>query len=250
MHAWSGQCNKNLGNAFVIVWRIGDEHSILASQQNTRLRGNGGGGNGGGGSSVSEKRKPGTSERRPAPSFTGTSRKIKRMNSNVSIRSTGSDDKDSQEGGMEGKSGKKQRKQAVIDLRRVPGVDILASHALIGYCKIIAEINRNKYVLRYRNEPRLTEKGKHDFKVRFSRRTLCIWNPFYIASILSWLSVGAHGVWTARRVGHRGCCGLTAESRCYVSVSSCKHGSKTGDVEQAVRRAAASIAGLLRPAVP
>ncbi len=161
VHAWSGQCNKNLGNAFVIVWRIGDEHSILASQQNTRLRGNNGGG-------MSEKKKSGTSERKPAASFTAGSRKIKRMNSNVSMRSNGSDgEKDSLE--KEGTSSKKpQRKQAVIDLRRVPGVDILANHALIGYCKIIAEINRNKYVLRYRNEPRLTEKGKHDFKVRLT----------------------------------------------------------------------------------
>lgn len=41
-----------------------------------------------------------------------------------------------------------------------------AEQALIGYCKIIAEINRNKYVLRYRSEPRLTDNGAHDFKVR------------------------------------------------------------------------------------
>jgi hypothetical protein len=40
-----------------------------------------------------------------------------------------------------------------------------ADQALIGYCKIIAEINRNKYVMRYRTEPRLTDRGKHDFKV-------------------------------------------------------------------------------------
>ena len=53
-----------------------------------------------------------------------------------------------------------------IDLRRVPGIDILADQALIGYCKIIAEINRNKYVMRYRNEPRLTDRGKKEFKVQ------------------------------------------------------------------------------------
>jgi len=28
VHEWSGQCNKNLGNAFVLVWRIGDEHQL------------------------------------------------------------------------------------------------------------------------------------------------------------------------------------------------------------------------------
>jgi uncharacterized Zn-binding protein involved in type VI secretion len=39
VHAWSGQCNKNLGNAFVIVWRIGDEHTLSATQKHSRIRG-------------------------------------------------------------------------------------------------------------------------------------------------------------------------------------------------------------------
>ena len=49
---------------------------------------------------------------------------------------------------------------------------LTADQALIGYCKIIADINRNKYVMRYRKEPRLTDRGKHDFKVR-SSVTIC-----------------------------------------------------------------------------
>eukprot|EP00605_Chrysophyceae_sp_TOSAG23-4_P001372 GSChrysophyteH1.ASY1.ANO1.1492.1 assembled CDS len=75
VHYWGGQCNKNLGNAFVILWRI------------------------------------------------------------------------------------------VVDLRRVPGVDKLADHALVGYLKIIAEINRNTTILSYRNEPRLTKNGTKEYKV-------------------------------------------------------------------------------------
>jgi hypothetical protein len=39
VHAWSGQCNKNLGNAFVIVWRIGDESQLASSQAGQRNRG-------------------------------------------------------------------------------------------------------------------------------------------------------------------------------------------------------------------
>ena len=27
--SWDGQCNKNLGNAFVILWRISDENTLL-----------------------------------------------------------------------------------------------------------------------------------------------------------------------------------------------------------------------------
>ena len=60
----------------------------------------------------------------------------------------------------------KKKKQTAIDLRRVPGVDVMADKALIGYLKIIAEINRNKAILKYREEPRLTNNGTKDFKVR------------------------------------------------------------------------------------
>lgn len=33
VHGWGGQCNKNLGNAFVVVWRIGDEPALMAATQ-------------------------------------------------------------------------------------------------------------------------------------------------------------------------------------------------------------------------
>jgi class 3 adenylate cyclase len=59
-----------------------------------------------------------------------------------------------------------KKKAITIDLRRVPGVDSMADKALISYLKIIAELNRNKTVLKYRDEPRLTNHGKEDFKVR------------------------------------------------------------------------------------
>lgn len=58
------------------------------------------------------------------------------------------------------------KKAASIDLRRIPGVDVLADHALVAYLKVVAEINRNKSVLKYRHEPRLTDNGHHEFKVR------------------------------------------------------------------------------------
>ena len=31
VHSWRGACNKNLGNAFVLLWRIGDEEELLAT---------------------------------------------------------------------------------------------------------------------------------------------------------------------------------------------------------------------------
>merc|ERR1711871_581761 len=112
VHEWGGQSNKNLGNAFLVIWRIGDEKTLL-------------------------KLTSGKSEQ-------GLTLKDM-MNPNK-------------------KAVKKVNK--VVDLRRVPGIDRLADKALIGYLKIIAELNRNERVLAYRKEPRLTQNGTREFKVR------------------------------------------------------------------------------------
>lgn len=114
---WDGQCNKNLGQAFVILWRIADEQSLLNLVKTSSFR--------------------------------------KKA--------------DSDKAG-DGEGGEKQHKKQLVDLRRVPGIDTLADHALIGYLKIIAEINRNKGLLAFRSDPRLAvTEGPHageEFKVR------------------------------------------------------------------------------------
>jgi len=111
VHRWGGQCNKNLGNAFVIVWRIGDEVSILQSQQDIRKG---------------------------------------RMSTDNSL-----------------KVSSKSSKNKVIDLKRIPGIDELADQALIGYLKVIADINRKKEILSYQTEPRLVNMLRGEqFKVR------------------------------------------------------------------------------------
>ena len=92
VHSWSGQCNKNLGNAFVIVWRIGDEHTLAANAQQSRLRGAGA--------------------------------EVNASMSQGSMKS-GSIKKGSSNGSNEMGDEQNKRKAASIDLRRVPGVDIL-----------------------------------------------------------------------------------------------------------------------------
>jgi len=130
VHSWGGQCNKNLGNAFVIIWRIGDEEELLnitsgAPRKDALMSQPTGIGE-------TESVSPGTSIKRPRPnSATSKSMKVR---------------------------------DRVVDLRRVPGIDELADKALIGYLKIIAEINRRKKILSFRSEPRLIKNG--DFKVR------------------------------------------------------------------------------------
>lgn len=132
VHTWSGQCNKNLGNAFVIVWRIGDEETLLQAT---------------GGGVAANKRRSQSMDGSPMKSSTKGV-----MNAD--------------DGEREDNAPSQTRKGRVVDLRRVPGVDVLADHALIGYLKIIAEINRNRNILKYRQEPRLTDNGHHEFKVR------------------------------------------------------------------------------------
>lgn len=133
VHTWSGQCNKNLGNAFVIVWRIGDEETLLLAT--------------GGGVATNKRRSNSADYYSP---MRGSTKSV------MSTDDNGNDDNQSS----------LTRKNRVVDLRRVPGVDVLADHALIGYLKIIAEINRNRNILKYRQEPRLTDNGHHEFKVR------------------------------------------------------------------------------------
>ncbi len=130
---WGGQCNKNLGNAFVIIWRIGDQDKLLELT---------GGGKTGGRNSESPIRSPSVKDVMP-PSPTISSSKSSESRNSIS-----------------------SKQNRVIDLKRVPGVDALADRALIGYLKIIAEINRSPGCLRYRSEPKLTNDGKSDFKVR------------------------------------------------------------------------------------
>mmetsp|Transcript_4336 Transcript_4336/g.4340 ORF Transcript_4336/g.4340 Transcript_4336/m.4340 type:complete len:869 (-) Transcript_4336:157-2763(-) len=113
VHDWRGQSNKNLGQAFLVVWRIGDEQTLNEILHSNPVK--------------------------PA-----------------AIAPPSSSNKH---------YGKKPKTNA-IDLRRVPGVDILADSALIAYLKIIAELNRASGILKYREDTRLTYNGTHDFKVR------------------------------------------------------------------------------------
>lgn len=135
VHYWGGQCNKNLGNAFVIIWRIGDEETIKSQIMGFSRK----------------SLKADSVSSAPSPS---------------SATSTPNSRQSSKKIFANGGEGIGKNKNNTIDLRRVPGVDVLADKALIGYLKIIAEINRSPGVLKYRNEPRLTHGGQHDFTVR------------------------------------------------------------------------------------
>lgn len=151
VHTWGGQVNKNLGNAFVVIWRIGDEQTIrdqLQGQTKSRHSIDFG-------SSDSPDKSGGGN---------GSNKNLIASRASFSSRALQSSE-NSFTDGSESPS-QKSRKNQVINLQRVPGIDIMADKALIGYLKIIAEINRSRAILRYRDEPRLTCNGTQEFKVR------------------------------------------------------------------------------------
>jgi class 3 adenylate cyclase len=138
IHNWRGQCNKNLGNAFIVVWRIGDQSTLLASYSSR------------------------ASIQRDAPFFMNRSphsskntRGYSRLESFNNAYTTGT-----------GAAVSETKKKKEVDLSRVPDIERWADHSLISYLKIIASLNRSKEILKYRSEPRLTLSGAQEFKVR------------------------------------------------------------------------------------
>lgn len=119
---WGGLCNKNLGNAFLMVWRIGDEDELLtfSGKRQTCSHQN---------SSIALARSSTTTPALPVVRI-GVSKKVS------------------------------------VDLRRIPGLDALSDKALIGFLKVVVEINRDPLVLSYRDDNRLTNDGTQDFKLR------------------------------------------------------------------------------------
>ncbi len=192
VHTWGGQCNKNLGNAFVIVWRIGDEKALMAanaasimSRKQSNLRANSmeGTDRGTDRASVTDRNSSvsGFGGRSDSPSVTDRKRWV--SNSSNQSGDTPSNPKrktfvtrfmsnsDSQSHDIYGDDesvptndspAKKSQKSSKfnVDLKRVPGVDQMADGALIGYLKVIAEINRSAAVLKYRTDKRLTSKAR------------------------------------------------------------------------------------------
>jgi class 3 adenylate cyclase len=124
---WGGTCNKNLGNSFLMVWRIGDEDALLDYRK------------------------------------VGRSRSSERRNSRNSDKSDDSGDRRISQikAGM-----KNGGTRAEMDLSRIPGLDIVSDKALIGFLKVIIEINRDVQLLAYRKDERLSKGSDEEFAVR------------------------------------------------------------------------------------
>ena len=139
---WGGLCNKNLGNAFLMVWRIGDE-SALQSLSGRRRR---------------KSQLSGIQNPRPTtPTSSSLSSSVRsltvdlrRIPGKLNISSFCIDG------------------QASNNLTSLPGLDIMADKALIGFLKVIVEVNRDTQVLGYRNDARLaTPSGPFQLRMGF-----------------------------------------------------------------------------------
>eukprot|EP00981_Chlorochromonas_danica_P001467 scaffold310_cov174-Ochromonas_danica.AAC.6 len=179
-HEWGGQCNKNLGNAFIIVWRIGDEETLVTANSASILsRVHHMNPNGGGGGEalvvVPAKASKGMPLRRDWSSSCGEeSDEEKSTSSDAAHRRFSSGGSPAPApapapslgtihprsnsvyvNNYANTSARSTIKTRLVDLRRVAGTDEIANQALIAFLKVIAEINRSPPVLQYRRDARL-----------------------------------------------------------------------------------------------
>jgi hypothetical protein len=57
-----------------------------------------------------------------------------------------------------------------LDVSRIPYIAKIADKALIGFLKVIADLNRDPNILKYRNNAKLNSKSGTPFKVRITER--------------------------------------------------------------------------------
>eukprot|EP00563_Minutocellus_polymorphus_P005988 CAMPEP_0181030934 /NCGR_PEP_ID=MMETSP1070-20121207/5976_1 /TAXON_ID=265543 /ORGANISM="Minutocellus polymorphus, Strain NH13" /LENGTH=909 /DNA_ID=CAMNT_0023108303 /DNA_START=170 /DNA_END=2896 /DNA_ORIENTATION=- len=143
---WGGLCNKNLGNAFLMVWRIGDEDELQAVSGRRRRASHSSSSAGGVGAgrpmSPTASSRSAAAVASPGGPASPTARLFPASAATSNVRGLS------------------------VDLRRIPGLDIMSDKALIGFLKVVVEINRDKQVLAYRADNRLTAKGSREYKLR------------------------------------------------------------------------------------
>jgi hypothetical protein len=135
----SGQCNKNLGNAFLMVYRIGDVTEVMEKRKRAEA--------------VIFSMKDIRKSRRQ----TGNSLHIQRSRSSSQDTSISGRRGSSMIGGSD-KSSIPQRNSPVdsnIDLSSLPGMRAFADRALLGLLKTFAGIHRDKTILSWNNDFRL-----------------------------------------------------------------------------------------------
>lgn len=195
---WSGQNNKNLGNAFLMVWRIGDAETVqsfCASVSVTKFRSAQSNLPSPGrkfssgpsmsrisdvGSSSSSSSTPGIGRGAtntnlldsPAGGGGGAFGASRLSSNNLSGKRASSGDLSQSAGAGGAKDAPATPPTAPsgggpkLDLRRIPGIDSLSDQALIGFCKVNVELLRNKRVIAWSKDPRLKDENGQDFVVR------------------------------------------------------------------------------------
>ena len=112
---WRGQCNKNLGNSFLFVWRIGDSAEIKAVLESSDI-----------------------SQLRPGAMSSPKSPAARCGSPQVGSGAPGS--------GQGSQGGRPRDDDGEINLSRIPGLDTLADAALIGFLKTISGLARSSEV--------------------------------------------------------------------------------------------------------
>lgn len=128
----SGQCNKNLGNAFLMVYKIGDVNEVMEKRKRAEAV-------------IFSTKDLQKSRRRTRNSIIQRSRSSSASDASVGGRSIGGLDV----------SALSQSRPENIDLSSLPGMRTFADRALLGLLKTFAGIHRDKTILSWNNDFRL-----------------------------------------------------------------------------------------------
>ena len=150
---WGGSCNKNLGNAFLMIWRIADESDLISKGQGVGSR------------ITSIAKKVGESpdhetESRMRSRSIAANKVLANVSSSEEMKAAAKNTLSTVV--SPSKTGKNTPN---VNLKRVPHLDVMSDKALIGFLKVIVEINRDPSVLAYRRDKRL-QHGEENFLLR------------------------------------------------------------------------------------
>eukprot|EP00968_Pinguiococcus_pyrenoidosus_P028705 scaffold8059_cov315-Pinguiococcus_pyrenoidosus.AAC.8 len=152
---WRGQCNKNLGNSFLFVWRVGDASELENLRASTDLQ-----------AFRPATFSPSASKTRTRSSFSSTGGSPRpfapRGSMSMPVSSFFAD------GGVSPAATPKAAETSAedaVDLSRVSGLDVLADAALIGFLKSIIGLCSSDAIAAWGSDERLCRVDKA-FKVR------------------------------------------------------------------------------------
>ena len=175
----SGQCNKNMGATFLMVWKIGDQERVMAEYAKATTsvfeKSNEGGDQDGDDNDDSDDNRSDNETDFSEPLLGGGSTRRTSFGSESSgVSQTFEPDYRAKQGGFSiapggsryGPSEARQRYRnrhnlmtSTLQLSSLPGISKFAERAVVGILKAFARIHRDRAILSWKNSPKMIDKS-------------------------------------------------------------------------------------------